>query len=453
MTKTLALTVALVATLAPRAWCETSQAETPERLTLEAAVDHALAANRTLQIAVLEAERAAAEVAAIRTHRGPAFGARMFEGGFLAPLDFDFRRGAFGTFAATGPIPFADTTVTSPRRLITAAMLTVNQPLTQLKRIGVGIRLSELNRDLSQARLSAERASIVGRVKRLYYGILQALDGQHAVNDAIALFKELDRVVDVLVQQQVKLRSDSLAVKTQLARAEYDRLVLINMEATLREQLNVLMGRDVNAALSPAPVPEATLFEVDIDTAEAEAVGVRPALREAAINVERARQQVRLKDAERIPEITATFSFARLFGVEVLPHNVAAAGIFVSWQPFDWGRRRLEEQAAQKALQQATIGLQEAEGRVRSDVRARHRKVLEARELLRVARLAQDAARERLRVSLDRYRAEAALLNDALQAQAGLSEATQQVQQALLGFWAARVDLDEAVGASVGRRP
>jgi outer membrane protein TolC len=46
----------------------------------------------------------------------------------------------------------------------------------------------------------------------------------------------------------------------------------------------------------------------------------------------------------------------------------------------------------------------------------------------------------------NRYKQQAALLNDVLNAQAALAEADNQYQQALLAFWSARADFEKAVG-------
>jgi outer membrane protein TolC len=63
-----------------------------------------------------------------------------------------------------------------------------------------------------------------------------------------------------------------------------------------------------------------------------------------------------------------------------------------------------------------------------------------------VAELAQQTARERLRVAADRYRLEASLHRQVLETQAALAEADQQYQQALSAFWTARADVAKAVG-------
>ena len=56
------------------------------------------------------------------------------------------------------------------------------------------------------------------------------------------------------------------------------------------------------------------------------------------------------------------------------------------------------------------------------------------------------AAKEKLRVVMNKYRVEAVLLDDVLQAESELSEATADEASALLGIWAAWAGLEKALG-------
>ena len=66
--------------------------------------------------------------------------------------------------------------------------------------------------------------------------------------------------------------------------------------------------------------------------------------------------------------------------------------------------------------------------------------------MLRVSQLAQEATREKLRVTMNKYTQQAVLLKDVLHAQAELAGANDQYQQALLSFWTARAEFEKALG-------
>ena len=415
-------------------------------LTLEQATAAALAANRVARIGDLDQERARDDVKALKIERLPKLDLKVFEGGFLSPVAFSFTQGAFGTFPATGPIPFEDLTVDSPRNLGTVVLFTAIQPLTQLRRISTGEKLLKLGQDLAAEKSRASRLTIAADVKRGYYGLLQVGAGLVAAREALTQLDELDRVVREYVEREVALPADHLAVRTERARADQTILSLRHLEATLKERINLLMGRDLAAPFTVTPAFPPATETIDLAAAVQRARTERPAIREAALNVQRAMEDARLTERKRVPDIGVAFSFARLFNVEVIPETIAAAGVLVSWEPFDWGRRRIERDGKSRTIEQARLAQHEAEAMVTLDVNVKHRKVQETESALAVAELARQTASERLRVATDRYRVEAALLKDVLEAQTALARATQEYQQALGAYWTARADLDEAVG-------
>ena len=60
--------------------------------------------------------------------------------------------------------------------------------------------------------------------------------------------------------------------------------------------------------------------------------------------------------------------------------------------------------------------------------------------------LAEESAKETLRVSTGQYKFQAAMLSDVLKYQASLAEATNDYQHALLNFWTAKAEFEKALG-------
>ncbi len=120
--------------------------------------------------------------------------------------------------------------------------------------------------------------------------------------------------------------------------------------------------------------------------------------------------------------------------------------MLLTWEPFDWGRKRRVIARSEKTVEQASAMTRDAEALVRTEVRSSFRKLTQARAIVQVADLAVQAAREKLRVATDLYREQRTLSRDLLQAQTALATATQQRNDALLSLGAARADLEKAVG-------
>jgi outer membrane protein len=437
----------LLALAAPGA--VSAQTAVPSRgevLTLERAIEIAVESNRHVQSARLQIEKAQADLASARTSRLPSFSTEVSTSQLLTPVGFAFPQGAFGEFPGIGPVPATNTTVTVPRRPTVYVQAEVAQPLTQLVRIGLKIRNAAAARDIEIERTRGQELSIVNSVKRLYFGILQTESAVAATEASIELYRELDRTLQVRVAQQVALRGDALDVQFQLAQEELTRTTARNTLASQKEQLNSLLGRDVRTTFEVADVAELSLSDVDLDAARTRALDERPDVREARLKVTQAELDRRATTAERIPDVSLAASYTSNFNIDVLPANLATLGVRVTWEPFDWGRRRNELAGKTRTLEQARLNLREVEDRSVLEINSRFRALDEKRALLRVARMAQASAREKLRVKTNQFQLRAALLPDVLQVRAELADADDRHQQALLGFWTAKADYDLALG-------
>jgi outer membrane protein len=437
----------LVALLVASTATGQTMADAPgERLTLDAAVKMAVANNRQVQTARLEVDKAEASVAAARTRRLPIFETEATASQLLFPVEFAFPQGAFGTFASTGPIPATDTTINVPRQPTYYLSSQVSQPVSQLFQIGLNIKSAATARDIQRERVRAEQLTVVNRVKRLYFSILQTQSALGATEEALALYRELDRTLQVRVAQKVALRSDSLDVQFHLAQEELSRTTHRNALASQKEQLNQLLGRDVRTPFEVEEVSAISLLEIDLQAAQTQALETRPDIRQARLTLQQAELDRRITKADRIPEVSVAASYVSNFNISVLPSNLATLGVRVSWEPFDWGRKKHELAAKTQTVQQAKLNVREAEDRTVLEINSRFRTLAEKRALLNVASMAQATARERLRVKTNQYQLQAALLPDVLQVRSELATTNDRYQRALLDFWIAKADYELAAG-------
>lgn len=437
----------IIGLFAPRAGHPQVAPASIETLTLEQAVSQAVANSRRVRTAELDVRKAEAEASALRRKRLPGLSTTIYENALLAPFDLNFQTGALGVFPSTGPIPGEPTDIRIGKQINTVLSGRVTQPLTQLYNIGLGVRALELGRDAAREKLALQQQEVVANVKRVYYGIWQAQGGRTAIEEAIKLYQELERLVAGYVEQQVVLRSELLDVQSRLAEATHQHLSARDMQATLKEQLNALMGRDIDTPFEVAPLsPDDDEAEIDLATAEARARANRPELKEAGLRVKQAEYDRRLKKAEYIPEVSLAFNYIGFRRVQTLPPHVAAVGLLLTWEPFDWGRKAKEVAAKRAMVDQAKAGEKEVEAMVLIDVRSRFRSVQQARAQVQAAELARASLRERLRVARERLQQQATLPKDLLEAQAGSAEADQRYLQALVSLWTARADLERAFG-------
>ena len=114
-------------------------------LTLNDAVTLALQHNRLVKNSALEAQKYDFQVNTARSRRKPQFQFSMLGGELLQPFDFTIPKGSLGTFAGTGPIPSTNAKIHTPAVFTTYLTGSIDQPLTQQYKIGLGIHATELD--------------------------------------------------------------------------------------------------------------------------------------------------------------------------------------------------------------------------------------------------------------------------------------------------------------------
>lgn len=417
-----------------------------DTLTLEDAVNLAFENNRQIRISALEVQKLDESVLAFRTHRYPAFRVSMSGHSLLTPLSFEFKQGSLGNDSNGNPIPATDKDITTPRRLTGYFMNSVSQPLSQLYKIDLGLKSQETARDIGRESLREKRHAVRNQVTRLYYDIAHTQTALEAKTQAVKFYTELDRVTDQFLVQQVVLKAQSLDVKMRLAQEQLAVIRLSNDLETKQERMNQLLGRDIRQRFRVAVTPAPTLAELDLSVAQTQALEQRPEIRQAKLKVQQANYDRREKKAEYIPDVSLTVQQMSFLNVEMMPANVVSAGISLTWEPFDWGRKKHELAEKTKALDQAEASLTETEAEVLIDVGQQFRKVQETSVSLRVTELAEQTAREKLRVTNDQYKVQAVRLDQVLEAQSDVSHASSQYQRALSDYWSARADLAMAIG-------
>jgi outer membrane protein TolC len=423
-------------------WCQQSSSDPDEVLTLEQAIALALRDNHLIRVAENEAAKAGDVLAATRTSRLPSMNVfSLVAEQFVEPVHIanpisNIFPGV-GTFFSIG----------IPRRPTPIFAGVILQPLSQQYRIGLNIEQSKLARETNREQLRLAKQSTIDHVKQTYYGMLKTQSALESTQESITSYRELDRLMNDQVAQQVSLKNASLNVKTRLAKAEYEALNLSNELASQKEQLNNLLGRDVRIDFRVNPAPAVNGFPADLESARNRALEQRPEIQEARLKIKQAEVDRRITKSEYIPDVSAGFIYMGFRNFDdFVPKNLASAGLAFKWEVFDWGRKQYQLAEKGKTIEQARDRLREAESQVLIDVSDKFRKLQQTRQALVVAQLAEETARETLRINTSKYRLTAALMSDVLESQATLAEANHEFQQALLGYWTAQAEFEKALG-------
>src|ERR1700687_295946 len=164
----------------------------------------------------------------MRRQRPAQFQFSVLGGELLQPFDFTFAKGTFGTFPSTGPIPSTDAKVHTPARLTAFLNGSIDVALLQHHQIGLGIRATELGRNIAKEDVRAERQKIAAEVRSAYVELVATQAAVDAAGEAVKTLQEGRRVTLRYIAEETVLKGDALEVDQGLAKTQYDLSVAAN---------------------------------------------------------------------------------------------------------------------------------------------------------------------------------------------------------------------------------
>ncbi|MGC4051410.1 MAG: TolC family protein [Paludibaculum sp.] len=422
-------------------------ASAADTLTLDQAISLALNNNGTVQSSALDVLKAQDKLAANRTRLFPNISLYMLAAQQLRSFDFTLEKGVLGDYGATGPLPSQDVHLKTPLEPTGLIMGRISQPLTSLIRIRRNLETLRTGVKLAAEQTRVDRQKTIRDVKHLYYTLQQFDASLRSVRETSTLYEEVEKLTSRYVLQQVALKGDLLDAQMRVAKTQQTEMYLQNQQATAKEQLNQLMGRDVSTDFEVQALLESPMQEVGLEEARARALENRPEIRQAMLQNLQAQQDLRAKKAEYIPDVSAEFNnLSFLNWGRFMPTQTTSVGVSLTWEPFDWGRKKHESAEKRRTLDQAQIAKRDSRNAVLADVNDKYRQLRYYSGELRVARLTHQTAVENLRVANNKYRLQSVLLKDVLQAQVSLEQSNSDTQQALTSYWNARADFERAIG-------
>jgi len=426
--------------------CASAQASGGEVLTLDEALLLAKSNNRDLKEFGLDVGKQREALGAAKTHLYPRFDTSVLAAELLAPLDFTIKKGQFGTYAGTGPIPGSNTDLHTPARPIAIASVTATQPLTQLLRIHLSIASQRLKVDAAQLSFDQREQKLTDDVRLSYYQVLQEQIQGESQQAAVKYLEELLQLTERRFSQHAALEADRLSVKAEVAKATYQLTTIEDQLADSKESLNHLLGRSVRAEFSVEPVASTLLEEQDLVTARAIALQHRPEMKIAENRMRQAELETRSEKTHYIPDIAIQASYLSPVNINFLPQNVGSVGALFTWQPWDWGEKRHKVREAALTEKQAGLSVEDTREQILLDVDSNFRRLREARAHLAVAEALRDAETEKMRNQKEAYFQQSILLSDLLKQQSSLADAESQYHQAVLAYWSARADFQKTLG-------
>jgi outer membrane protein TolC len=425
-----------------------SAAET-RPLTLEEAVHLAVSQNRVLKIARLKVEETQQKKAGEHSGYFPKITNESSALHITELQNIIIPAGGLGNVGGT-LIPGEGVNLQQGKKTLFSSGTMIAQPLTQLIRIHQQNRIAAADVTISRDDVKKAENDIAVQVHTLYYGILVAQLQKKAAEQQTEYATENLRESEEDVRNGSALKVAAIGGRAELLEGKQSVLTADLQIADLRTELNDLLGLplDTQLELNPA-VPTSFSARDKIEYLEM-AWAENPEILAAQETVQKARAGVIAARTAYIPDVTAFARYSYQNGVPFLVHNFGTFGVSLSYDVFDFGKRRaaIRERAVQ--LAEAEENLEHLKEEVAVSVERSYNKVERTRQMVDVAREVAKLRQENERLTTNQLAQGVVQVSERRQASAANYKAQAELLQASLGYLLAQAELEQAIGRPAG---
>ncbi|MEZ4422477.1 MAG: TolC family protein [Gemmatimonadota bacterium] len=455
-------------------------AQTPEQvLSLPQVIDLALERNREVQVADLGYRVAEEQVSEAWSNVYPQISASADYTRNLKPTVSFLPAQIFDP--AAGPDDYVKVQFGADNAW--SAALTVDQPLFRAG-VFVGVGAAGRFRSLQSEVVRGQKQSVVTRVRTTYYNLLLSQEQRRLTAESVRRVRQSLEETRALNRAGLASEYDVLRLEVELANLEPNLLRAENQVRADRRALAVELALDEPETVAVA----GTLAEMDLDdpagnspanqqvlsftgVSDTEFLGLvgggatfslegRTDLRQSELTEDLRRTEMRLEQAEYLPEISLFGSYAvnaqqngspDFFGSgETQRATSAFAGVRVSVPVFTGFRRDARIDQKRAALRQAETQTRLMVDQARSQTESLVEQAQEARQRAMGQSLAVQQARRGFQIASAQFREGLSSQLELTDSEVALRQSEFNYAQAVYDYLVARARLDEALGRVPG---
>jgi outer membrane protein TolC len=222
----------------------------------------------------------------------------------------------------------------------------------------------------------------------------------------------------------------------------------------LTTELNDVLGLPLDTPLELSPAQPASALASFVERPRDEylkiAFAESPQIRAAMETVEQAKAGVKAAKSAYIPDISAIARQSYQNGVPFLVHNFGTFGLTMTYDVFDFGKRRAVVQERETQLAQAQENLLRLKEEVSVQIERSYNKVERTKQMLKVAAEVVQLRTEGERLAENQLVQGVALVSARRQASAASYKAQADMLQAQLAYLLAGAELETTVGRTPG---
>ena len=328
---------------------------------------------------------------------------------------------------------------------------TANQPLFTGGLNLANYRFAKLGVDLSRTSLESAKRDLVLQVRVGYFTILRAEKFFAVAEQQVKNFEAQLEVTQAFFDVGIVPKNDVLLAEVNLANARQSLVKAANDVATAKASFNILLRREVNTLFEVVDILAHQAFPLSFDQSLEEAFRLRPEIKTAQLNIDQAKENVKVARSGFFPTINLTGNYTRFSndfyvggGVEFNDRwTVGALATFTLW---NWGNTAFKVGENKVKVTQAEDSKTQLIESITLEVKTDYLNLLTAEKNINVTEKAIEQGEENLRMNEERYKYQVATQTDVLDAVTLLAQARVNYYGALSDFNIAKAQLERSMG-------
>jgi outer membrane protein TolC len=311
-------------------------------------------------------------------------------------------------------------------------------------------RFAKLGVESSKASVETAKRDIVLQVRVGYFNIIRAGKFVDVGKQAVKQFEAQLEVTKAFFDVGIVPKNDVLQAEVRLANARQTLVKAGNDLAVAKSSFNNLLRREVNAPLAVVDILTYKAFPLTYEQSLDEALRLRPEIKTAQLNINQAKESVKIARSGFFPTIGLAGYYSRSseeFGLNgdlrYERWTIQALATFTLW---DWGNTAFKVGESKVKVTQAEDSKNQLIESITLEVKNDYLNMLVAEKNISVAEKAIEQAEENLRMNEERYKYQVATATDVLDAVTLLTLTRVNYYGALSDFNVAKAQLERAMG-------
>jgi len=327
---------------------------------------------------------------------------------------------------------------------------TVIQPLFTGGANLANYRSAKIGVEVSKISVETLKRDLVLQVREGYFNILRAEKFVDVAKQAVKQFEAQLEVAKAFFEVGIIPKNDLLQSEVRLANARQALVKAENDLAVAKSSFNILLRTEIEAPLQVIDILEYKPFPLGYESSVEEALRLRPEITIAQLNINQAKEAVKVSRSGFFPTINLTGNYSRS-SEELSTYGdlrserwfIQTLATFTLW---NWGNTAFKVGENKVKVTQAIDSKTQLIESIILEVKNDYLNMITAEKNIKVAEKATEQAEENVRLNEERYKYQVATATDVLDAVTLLAQARLNYYSALADFNIAKARLERSMG-------